>query len=875
MLTRLLRTWTQWVIGHARLVLALLLISTLGAAYFAVSEFEMNSDTSRLIRQNTEWRRTFDAFVDAFPQYDQNTFVVVSGSQPWVVSSVTQALTREIKAQDAIFKSVYSPASVEFADRNALLFLDPDTLNDTVSKLAEAQPFLTAIAVDQTLNSVLQLVIGALDSNEELPIGFAQMADALNLAANRALDGSDKPISWRDELFQVDQDKTFYQIIFIKGQQNFGRDLPNAMVIDELERTIAGLSHPFKEDVEIRLTGQVPLEHGEIVSAINSAQFAGTLALFILIVILVWGVRSARIIAATYLAMLCGLIWTAAVAMVTVGQFNTISIIFLVMFIGLGVDFAVHLCLKYQESRSQKAKSEALVETIVELGPAIILCGITSAIGFLAFVPTEYIGLREMGIISGGGMIIAVITSLTLIPAFFAVARDPIPSTDLPFADALTTVVADNPKATVYGTLALAIVLAAVASQATFDYSTLSLKDPKSEAMTTLRELHEQDIVTDYALTYLADDVSSAEKSKRALLQLDVVSEVKTPRDYLPKYQQENLLILEDALFFLESIFSATNSATRFSDTDLKNLLIELNAAIGDARSRENNPMSASLQASLIDLEISVDQLINGEPKSRELLTDLIVPPIKAEIEWLKVALTPSEVTLNDLPSDMHDRLIAADGTAVVSVTPAMDVLPVEAMREFTEAVMAIAPNVTGRPVLDLGIGDIVITAFMTALGIAVITIFIILVMTLHSILDSVLVFIPLVMTAMVALALSVLADLPLNMANVIVIPLIFGLGVDNGIHMVKRYHQSASVAALMHSSTPKAVFLSNLTTTGTFCALSFSTHQGIYSIGVLLTVALCALMLLTLVSLPAMLAIFSPLRLRCSLPTHKTTHEP
>ena len=89
-------------------------------------------------------------------------------------------------------------------------------------------------------------------------------------------------------------------------------------------------------------------------------------------------------------------------------------------------------------------------------------------------------------------------------------------------------------------------------------------------------------------------------------------------------------------------------------------------------------------------------------------------------------------------------------------------------------------------------------------------------------------------------------------------IPLIFGLGVDNGIHIVKRFHQCADVNDLVHCSTPKAVFLSNLTTLGTFCALSFSTHQGIYSIGVLLTVALTALMFLTIIALPALLATFS-----------------
>jgi predicted RND superfamily exporter protein len=207
---------------------------------------------------------------------------------------------------------------------------------------------------------------------------------------------------------------------------------------------------------------------------------------------------------------------------------------------------------------------------------------------------------------------------------------------------------------------------------------------------------------------------------------------------------------------------------------------------------------------------------------------------------------------------ELRERLIAKDGRAVVSITPAEDIVPVEAMRRFTTEVMTVVPDVTGRPVLDLGIGDLVITAFQTAILIAVSLIFLILLMTLRSLVDSILVFIPLAMTAMLTLSVSVLIDLPLNMANVVVIPLIFGLGVDNGIHMVKRFHQSSTVEALVHSSTPKAVFLSNLTTLGTFCALSFSSHQGIYSIGVLLTVALTSLMLLTLVSLPALLATFS-----------------
>lgn len=859
MLETLLANWTGWVIRHARPVMAVVLLSTLGAAWVAITQFEMNSDTSRLIQQDTEWKAVHNRFIETFPQYDRNTFVVVSGDKPDKVSQVARQLASAIREQRGIFKEVYSPASNDFVDRNALLYLDSDTLSDTLSKLADAQPFLTAIAEDDSLRSALQLIIDALESDEALPAGFVQMTDALALAAGQANSGNTKPISWRDELFRVEDGKTFYQVIFVQGQQNFGQDLPNAQIISTLETTIEQLNHPYIEDVQIRLTGQVPLEHGEIVSAMDSAQFAGTLALAILVGVLIWGVRSLRIIAATYLSMLVGLIWTAAFAMLTVGQYNTISIIFLVMFIGLGVDFAVHLCLKYQEALADghdqtDQKTNALIETGRELGPAIALCGVTSAIGFLAFVPTEYIGLAEMGIISGGGMIIAVAISLTLIPAFFALVNEPRAPTDMPFVHTMTSLVANHSKATATVTLIVAVILTGIASQATFDYSTLSLKDPDSEAMTTLRELQDENIMTDYALTYLADDLASANEVKQRLADLPEVAEVRTPDDYLPTDQEENFYILEDAGFFLESVFEPVMIDEPFTDDEFQAQLGLLERNLENNLEESDSELVESLQSLLNE----VRALRMGDAETPAAFTRLIVPPIKTEIAWLETALFPDEVTLEDLPDNMRDRLRSEQGQVVVSITPAEDVVPVDAMRRFTEAVMSVVPEVTGRPVLDLGIGDIVVRAFMIAIGLAVISIFIILLLTLRSLTDAILVFIPLAMTAMLTLAVSVVIDLPLNMANVVVIPLIFGLGVDNGIHIVKRFHQCADVNDLVHCSTPKAVFLSNLTTLGTFCALSFSTHQGIYSIGVLLTVALTALMFLTIVSLPALLATFS-----------------
>ena len=862
MLTPFLAAWISWISNRAGLIMAVTILLTIGAGYYAITAFSMNSDNSLLIRQDTDWKQVNQVFLNTFPQYDQNTFVVVSGDKPHQVSNVASQLANKIREKGSVFRAVYSPASSQFAQEHALLYLEPDTLNDTISKLADAQPFLTAVATDDSLRSVLELIVDALNSDESLPTGFTRMLDALSSAAEQALTGNSKPISWRDELFQVEDD-TFYQVIFVQGQQNFGEDLPNAQIIAALQSTIADLSHPYREYVTIRLTGQVPLEHQEIVSALDSAQLAGTLALIILVLVLTWGIRSMWIVAAVYLTMIVGLIWTAAFAMITIGQYNTISIIFLVMFIGLGVDFAVHICLKFQEARLRLDKKSALIETGTELGPAIMLCGLTSAIGFLAFVPTEYIGLAEMGIISGGGMIIAVVLSLTLIPVFFALSGDPRPATDVPLAGLLSQAVAKNSKPTSYITFGVAAVLTLIATQAQFDYSTLSLKDPKSEAMETLIELQREDIITDFALTYVAADLDEANNTREVLEELAVVSDVKTPTDYLPVDQEENLYILEDARFFLDSLFAPPPPLEPWEDENLLLMLSSINTSLHNTllnpvSGTDTSGGSPELVASLSRFKKAVSDLQDASSDTRELYSELIVPPIKNEIEWLKKALEPDEVTLERLPTALQERLIAKDGRALVSITPEEDVVPVEAMRRFTTDVMAVVPEITGRPVLDLGIGDIVITAFQTAILIAVLVIFLILLITLRSLVDSILVFIPLAMTAMLTLSVSVLMDLPLNMANVVVIPLIFGLGVDNGIHIVKRFHQSSNVEALMHSSTPKAVFLSNLTTLGTFSALSFSSHQGIYSIGILLTIALTSLIVLTLVSLPALLATFS-----------------
>ena len=855
MFERILISWTNLVIRNCHLSLALLGIITSMLGAYAVNNFKINSDTSQLIVQDTEWRKTHDEFVNEFPQYDKTTFIVVSGPAPNKVKLVAKDLVENLKTEND-FKSVFSPASEEYYEKNIFLYMQPRDLEKAIQKLASAQPFLGAIATDSSIRSVLTLLINAMESEENIERELSQISAALRLARDKAFNRDSRPISWRDQLFSPDSGQTFYQLIFIQGKQNFGLDLPNSLIVNTLNKVIKNNEHPFKEDVQIRLTGQIALEHGEIVNAMESAKLSGSIAVIILLFVLVWGIRSPHLIAAIYISMFIGLTWTAAFAMSTVGQYNTISIIFLVMFIGLGVDFAVHLSLKYQELARSESQEAALTEASRSLGSALFLCGLTSAIGFLSFVPTPYRGLAEMGIISAGGMLIAVFVTLTFIPAFFSVTEKPKKAESLVFSGFLAKLHQDRSKETAYVTIITIIIVGLAAMKAEFDYSTLSLKNPRSEAMSVLNELQEKGLVTDYTLFYIADNAEEAKNKKLELLDLEVVEQALIPEDYLPKNQSEKLDMLEEANFLLSSIFLSETMQEPFEDSEYLELLGNLSSA-AETRLKRTDPNSNEQKFIKEILDIA-SSLRGADADKRIEFSKKIIPPLKSEIDWLEEALSAEEITLSDLPLAQLRRLVSEEEKVIVSVTPSINVMPVESLRHFTESVISVADEFTGRPVLDLGIGDIVVKSFWTAIFLACSGIFLILLLSLKSITDSVLVFIPLLITALFTLSVSWIIDLPLNMANVVVIPLIFGLGVANGIHIVKRFHQSSSAVELINSSTPKAVFLSNLTTLASFGALCFSSHLGIFSIGVLLTIGIITLMVFTIVCLPALLFTFS-----------------
>ncbi len=838
-LTDLLSRWVSFVARNGWLVLSVLSLVSVALGWIAVERFRINSNLSDLIQQDAPWRVDFDRYEVAFPDAVRTSMLVVSGKSQKGVEDAAKQLEVTLRNRDDLFRAVHAPQNDDYFRDHALLFMDLADLDDMVDRIARAQPMLTAVAEDPSLRGILELLTDGVE-NEAPEEGFDVLVRLVTQSGEAQLAGENPEVAWTDELFTSDE--TLYRLIFLKARQNFGEALPSAQLMAELRAIISAL--PLAQGVSVRITGEIPLQHEEIEAAVTGVQLAGWLSVALLIGILVVGVRSVKVITATFAMLVVGIVWTSAYAMLSVGEYNTLSIIFLVMFFGLGVDFALHYSLRYQEAvnAGDGNVEGALVAATGSVGGAIATCTATTSIGFLGFLPTPYQGLADLGVISAGGMLVAAVLTFTLLPALYAVMGKPRPHTvDLPTGDKLVAALSRR-RGVVFGVLfAAAAAAAAFASNLHFDYSVLALKDESSESMRTLRELQREGVATDYSLIILSEDDQVASDVEG----LSAVDSVTTPWDYVPQDQEEKLFVLED----LEQIVWSALEPARIADVptaeelfgELETLEVSLTAAVPDpALDRLRNVVGAMR----VESESSLLEWQQG-----------VVANLLSELNWLRRALVQMPVTFDDLPAALKDRLVSAQGQYVSVVTPAGDVSDVAALSEFVESVRELVPVATGRSVIEWGVGQIVVDSFQLALLFSMSGIFLVLLLVFRNLRDSILILVPLVLTALFTLAASVLMGLSLNMANILVLPLIFGLGVDNGIHVVDRFHSAHDVENLMHSSTPRAVMLSTLTTIGTFAALSFSPHQGTASVGILLTMAVALLLVFTIFLLPVLLS--------------------
>jgi len=861
--------WLTGVTRHPVLVLAACAGLTILAALAAVNLLGVNSDPIAMLDEDLPFRQTDERLRAEFPNLDNNLLAVVEAPTPEQATLAARQVQRELAALPEVVNSVSWPAGSEFFARNGLLFLSLEELEALSERLTAAQPLLGRLARQTDAAALFELLTQIAERNpggDSISSGVTldrlhgQVAEAIDAG----LTGAPEVLSWQRLLSDGDaSEDRARQILLINPVLDHDRVLAAREVMERMHEMRARLDLE-QGPVRVRFTGSAALSFEEMRSVIEGAGLTGILAFIAVSIVMLAGLRSVSLSLIALVNLALGLVITAGFAAVVIGRVNLISVSFVVLYIGLGVNYAVHYLLRYREiAQLEPAGRTSAIRSTISAGRFLLypltLSAVTTALGFFAFVPTAFSGIAELGLIAGVAMMVTLVLSYTALPAMLALIQ-PRVSGSPPVPDRGWRRHLDLPLRHRWAVLGLGIVLAVAALPALpelhFDSDPLNVRDPQSESVTTIRQLLSEGQAGYRNIQVLTDDPAETEAMRQRLNDLPTVSRAVSLESFIPDDQDEKLFMLEDLGWVLgPGVVGADWETDPVTAASLAAAAATLIDALDQSGAPAGEPASGGLSQSLSRLLRALDDGDADQAAARvnRALTAGMQPTLGRLSEGLKAS---DPVSVEDLPAWLVEQWRGREGARLIQVFPAVDVLDFERQAEFTEDVLAVAGDrATGGPVIQLEAGRAITGAFQQALIWAVIGISIVLLATLRQPLAAAKVMAPLALGGLLTVAAMVLIDLPFNFANVVALPLLLGVAVDNGIHLVTR-HRSGLLpnGNVLKTATSRAIVVGAMITTGGFGNLAFSPHSGTASLGIILAVGLALMVVATLLFLPAML---------------------
>jgi len=839
---------------RARTVIAVVAVLAAAAVFYTATHFAMDTNSETLISPNLPWRQQEVRFDKLFPQRNNLILVVIDGATAERANGAADTLAAKLSENKSLFPAVRRPDGGPFFERNGLLFLQESEVRDTMAKLVQAQPFLGALAADPSLRGVMDSLGTALMGITQ---GQAKLADidrpmvAFADTLEASAKGKTAFLSWRTLFTGNTGGERLRTFVEVQPKLDFSALEPGANASQAIREAARSLGLTPDNGVRVRLTGPVPLQDEEFASLAERADLMG-IAMLLAVTLSLWlAVRSFRIIFCILATLAAGLVVTMALGLMTAGVFNIISIAFIALFVGLGVDFAIQFSVRYRSERYRKGDLEdSLKHAGRGVGIPLALAAAATAAGFFSFLPTDYVGVAELGVVAGIGMIVAFTFSITLLPALIMLLKPAGEEEHVGFA-ALAPV--DDYVRTHRRKILTAGVVAGLVALATvpflkFDFNPLDLRNRHVESMATLFDLMKDPDTSPNTIDVLAPSLKAADKLADRLSKDPLIGQVLTLNSFVPEDQPKKLAMTADTALLLDTTLNPVVVKAPPNDN-------EIVSSIGDAAKALRTAAGSGKSQAAQDarrLAAAFEYLTTAPQSARLAAAKALVPGLDVLLSELRNALQAAPVSVQTMPSDLVAEWIAKDGSARIQVFPKTNANDNKSLKVFSKAVLAITPDATGTPIIIQESGLTIIGAFIEAGFWSFLAITILLIAVLRRERDVIVTIVPLVLTALLTLATCRVTGLQLNFANIIALPLLLGIGVAFNIYYVVAWR--AGTPALLQSPLTRAVVFSALTTASGFGSLWLSSHPGTASMGQLLIISLGWTLFTTLFFLPALL---------------------
>ncbi|MDB5466135.1 MAG: hopanoid biosynthesis associated transporter-like protein HpnN [Phenylobacterium sp.] len=853
--TRLVAGVVARACRHAAAVVAFVLLLSVAATAYVFAHFSVHTEVAALIPAETPWRRDAAAFERAFAEEGDDITVVIDARTPELAEAAAARLAEALRTRQDLFRSVKRSGAGPFFAHEGLLFLPAAEVSQTAETLIAAQPLVAPLAADPSLRGVMtSLTTGAsaAAAGQADPHRLAGPVAAIADAAAAVEQGRPAFFSWRPLITgQAPDPSDLRQFIEILPNLDESRASPGEESVQAVRSFADALRLDPAHGVQVRITGTVPMEVDELATLKEATGPLAAISLVLMLAVLYLAVRSTRIVGAILATVLAGLAITAAAGLALEHRFNLISVAFMPLFVGLGIDFAIQFCVRYRaELIGQPDLERALDGAAAGVGRGLALAAAATAIGFFAFLPTPYKGVSELGLIAGLGMVVAVVLAVTFLPATLVLlkAQSAAAEAGLPALRRADAFVGRRWRWILGLGAGLAVVALVLAPLLRFNFDPLRLRDPHSESVATFLDLARDPDTNPNALDGLSPNLPAARRLAARLSAHPQVRQVITLASFVPADQPAKIASLQDAATLLDPTLNPFDIAAPPTDADQ---VASLRAAVQALRELGAKP-DGSAAGDTARLAGLLERAAAGPPALRARLQDTLVAGLPVALEQVRAALSPEPVTLASLPQEIREDWVARDGRARVQAYPAASPGDTAGLNRFVATVREVMPHAVGTPIATLETRRLILGAFAEAGALALAAITALLYLALRNVREVLLTLAPVLLSALLTIGLCVVLGQDINLENLIALPLLLAVGVSFNNDFVVAHREGRR--ALLASSLTRAILYSAVATGVAFGALSLSGHPGTASMGRLLVIALGCTLVATLVFQPALL---------------------
>jgi len=904
------------VCARPGIILILSLLLTAASAWIAAARFNVINNTSDLLSNTMEVKKNYNELIREFggdghfivlirsPDPAKNRHIAdeigpyleslkpqigavlykidFSGLKPRLLftrdKSELEKIAEELEAEVSFQKQTERNAQQISLDLNSILDEAKSKFNGDYLRKSENwkdfNPFVARFVA--ILNKISAQAEGKTLAREN--------ADAP--AKDNSLDGLDaNEMLARHEYFSLRDGRTLL-IFAYTGRPEQKSDTPFSGATAKIRQYLKSLAAKYP-GAEIELTGEPALDADEAASSSADAAKASALTLALILALFFFSYRTFLRPAFTFFVLLMAVLWSLAFALLTVGHFNILSVAVIPMVLGIGIDFGIQILGRYEEELGRKGDpGQAIRETLQHTGVAIITGGSTTAAAFFTLCFNDFVGLAELGVIAGIGMIFCIAANLIVLPAAFILwdrgrGREKLQiQSSNPVWNFIRSWDRDLVRAP-WLWLGVSVVISVISilslPKLGFDYNLLHLNNPSSDSIKALYEVMDASrqndgsgVSTIYA-SVVAGNLDEARDLKRKFLALPVVARVDSLLDLLPENQEEKIPVIK-RIVAAASALAVKPSTGESVDIprarrDAETLLQEARKGLQQAGHYVN--LSGVARQAVTDFGAMipalerVDQALNSAPVAT--IQERFNPASNGEftrmqtnMELLKTQKADRAITLSDLPPELRKLFLAPDGKILLEIYGKEDLWERGPDEAFTRAVLSVTPKATGTPVMNYYATELMRLSYLRAALWAFVAITLLIFLHFQSIEYLLLTLAPLVLAVLWRTGVMVWLGIPFNPANIVTLPLIIGIDVAFGVYIIDRYREDGKLN-IFSGSTGKAIIMSSLTSFFGFSSLLVSRFRGMFDIGQLMSLGIAIGLICAVFVLPQILVLIKP----------------